>query len=279
MDDDTLNHWSYLYDSEGDVLKIHAEKCESELSSLSLFSNHFEYIYAERLGPRNLYPKSSMIVSEKQQLGNAGEYTEHYLLLNGDDLISNINAKYPGSSNLLLLLQVQYWLNEISPGVKLNFENYRNADSVGLQYRIEDLQISNNYRPSNVGFGITYILPILVALLKAEHGDLIIIENPEAHLHPKGQRIIGELIARVASGGVQIIVESHSDHVLNGIRLSVRKGLLPREDTKLHFFEKQSSEKGFYHKITSPSIKSDGRLTMWPDGFFDEWDKALEELF
>lgn len=279
MDDGQLNSWIYLYNSESDILKLYFENIESTLESLSLFNNNFEYICAERLGPRNLYPKSSLVVSERQQLGIVGEYTEHYLMVYGDHSISNTNAKYPDSKNASLLFQLQSWLNEISPGIKLNFENYRNADSVGLLYRIEDFQISNDYRPSNVGFGITYVLPVIVALLKAKPGDLVIIENPEAHLHPRGQRKIGELIALVASGGVQLVLETHSDHILNGIRLSVRKGFLTPEDTRLHFFEKQSSEIGFYHKITSPSIKSDGRLTMWPDGFFDEWDKALEELF
>lgn len=279
MYNEGINSWSYVYKPESDVLKIHDKRCDEELTNFSLFNNNFEYICAERLGPRNLYPKSSMIVSEKQQLGIAGEYTGHYLLLYGDKSISNIKAKCSESSDSSLTYQVQYWLNEVSPGIKLSFEDYRNADSVGLQYRIDGIQISKNHRPSNVGFGVTYILPVIVALLKAKLGDLIIIENPEAHLHPQGQRKIGELIARVASGGVQIIVESHSDHVLNGIRLSVRNGLLPGEKVKLHFFEKQSSETETYHKITSPSIKSDGRLTMWPNGFFDEWDKALEELF
>lgn len=74
------------------------------------------------------------------------------------------------------------------------------------------------FTAQNVGFGISYVLPIVLALVKAKKGELIILENPEAHLHPRGQRKMGELIARAAQGGVQVIVETHSDHILNGIR-------------------------------------------------------------
>ena len=81
---------------------------------------------------------------------------------------------------------------------------------------------SNEYRPTSVGFGIAYVLPVLVALLSANEKYMVIIENPEAHLHPRGQVAMGELIARAAAAGVQVIVETHSDHVLNGVRLAVK---------------------------------------------------------
>ncbi|WP_180834594.1 AAA family ATPase, partial [Vibrio parahaemolyticus] len=66
------------------------------------------------------------------------------------------------------------------------------------------------------------VLPIVLALLVTKPGGLVIIENPEAHLHPKGQSYLGRLIQRTAEAGVQVIIETHSDHLLNGIRVAAR---------------------------------------------------------
>lgn len=136
----------------------------------------------------------------------------------------------------------------------------------------------------NVGFGISYVAPVIVSLLKAKSGDLVIIENPEAHLHPRGQRKMGELIAKAASGGAQIILETHSDHILNGIRLSVKNRTISTNDVRLnYFFQRLDSNlilgERVIHEKCSPVILDDGSLSDWPDGFFDEWDKALDELF
>lgn len=278
-DNGNVSEWTFEYDSEKDFLKLESSIIGTTHCQINLFSD-FEYICAERLGPRNFYPKSSYKVTEKNQLGIMGEYTEHYLQSYGDNKITNMGARHNDVDDLRLIYQVQAWLNEISPGIKVDIENYKNADSVGIKYRFFDSEISSNeYRPNNVGFGITYVLPVIVALVKANKGDLVIVENPEAHLHPRGQRKIGELAAKVASGGVQVILESHSDHVLNGIRLSVRNNIINKDDVKLHFFEKVLMGDEYVHQINSPQVKDDGRLTFWPDGFFDEWDKALDELF
>jgi predicted ATPase len=148
------------------------------------------------------------------------------------------------------------------------------VDIVSLQYFYG---LSKRYRSTNVGFGITYTLPILIALLSATPDTLILLENPEAHLHPKGQSKMGELLALAASGGVQIIVETHSDHILNGIRLAVRRGVKP-EDIQLHYFDRYLQKGQAITKIISPRIYQDGGIDKWPDGFFDQAEKDLMEL-
>jgi predicted ATPase len=105
---------------------------------------------------------------------------------------------------------------------------------------------------------------------------LLLLENPEAHLHPQGQAALGELIARCANDGIQIIVETHSDHLLNGVRLAVKKGLIANADVVLHFFSR-SVETGEAF-VQSPAILENGRLSNWPDGFFDQWDKDVDAL-
>ena len=98
---------------------------------------------------------------------------------------------------------------EISPGVQLSITGVPEADIArgAFTFGREGSLRSPEYRPTNVGFGLSYVLPVLVALLAAPPGGLVIIENPEAHLHPHGQTMMGELCARAAAAGVQVIIE------------------------------------------------------------------------
>jgi len=74
------------------------------------------------------------------------------------------------------------------------------------------------------GFGLSYTLPVITALLVGTliPNSLVIIENPEAHLHPRGQTEIARLIALCAQVGTQIIIETHSDHLFDGIRIAAK---------------------------------------------------------
>lgn len=93
---------------------------------------------------------------------------------------------------------MEAWIGEISPGTRIIISSHPEMDLVSLQYSYGQI---NHYRPTNTGFGITYMLPIVVALLSSTTDTLILLENPEAHLHPKGQSKIGELLALAASCG------------------------------------------------------------------------------
>ena len=168
-------------------------------------------------------------------------------------------------------------MGEVSPGTRIHLNLSNGMDIIGLQYSfVTGKQVSNKYRATNVGFGISYTLPIIVAVLSSGPGSLLLIENPEAHLHPKGQAKMGELLACAASCGVQVVVETHSDHVLNGMRLATYGGKINPDDIQLHFFQRR--EEDGQSQVISPRLDRDGRIDQWPDGFFDEWDKSLEAL-
>lgn len=138
------------------------------------------------------------------------------------------------------------------------------------------------YRPANVGYGLVYAFPILVTALLAGEGldlsgpQILIIESPEAHLHPRAQSRMGEILARIATTGVQILIESHSDHILNGIRLAVNKGVIPHSDVAVHFFSGADSDAG--HGVISPTIDAEGGFDAWPEGFFDQGESDLATL-
>lgn len=248
--------------------------------SMNLFSKSFTYLSPMRIQPESFYSLSNMSKLKNKQLGTSGEYAIHYLSEFGPSKIENTNAIIGNiEEDNQLSLQVKRWLDLISPGVNAIIEQHKSLNVAELRYEYtEGTYKTNEYRSVNVGFGITYVLPIVVALLSARNGEIIIIENPEAHLHPSGQRMIGELIARGSMGGAQIFIETHSDHVLNGIRLAVRNGVIRGENVNLMFFYKDSKN-DYAHQFTMPQIKADGKLDRWPEGFFDEWDKVLFEFF
>lgn len=285
-DNATKAVWRFNYDQEVDVLNFASSQIPQEVYQSSLFSNNFHYLQAERMGSRPFFEMSDFQVRQLGQLGTRGEYTAHFLFINGRKEIPNSSLSHPqvklkGQSGQVeaksfdLIDQVEAWMGEVSPGTRIKIDAKSDVDLMSFQYFYGD---SNPYRATNVGFGITYTLPIIVAVLASPPGTLILIENPEAHLHPKGQAKIGELLALAASCGVQIVIETHSDHVLNGIRLAVHGGKLDPKDVQLHYFDRTEKNGQAYTEVVSPHIDRNGRIDQWPEGFFDEWDKSLEAL-
>ena len=111
--------------------------------------------------------------------------------------------------------------------------------------------------------------------MNAEHNSIIIIENHESYLHPKGQAILGQFFAKAAASGLQYIVETHSDHLLNLIRVAVKENDLYPDDVQINFFKYIDGN----INIHTPDIDSDGHINDWPEDFFDEFDKQLSNLF
>ena len=252
-------------------------------SIYNIFGEGFSYIAADRLGPQSSYQKSYYEVWEQDNIGNHGEFATHYLSMHGTDKVKNKRIILNEPKQDMIINQDEHWMGKITPGIAFRIEDYGHSNRIGLTVHQESASGAEYFSVQNVGFGISYVLPVVLSLVKAKQGDLLVLENPEAHLHPAGQRQMGELMARAASGGVQIIVETHSDHVLNGIRLAVKeKNILP-EEIKLNFFTRKSEEIDgeirMMPYIDRPNILESGRLSYWPDGFFDEWDKAIDELF
>jgi len=271
-------NWRFAYDRAADVVSLLPGTVEERIYEEDLFGDHLYYISAERSGPRVSFSTSDYLVRHHRQLGVRGEYTAHYLSLFGEEKVQP-QVVHPSEAGSSLKTQTEAWMSEVSPGVRIDLAKYDAIDAVSVGYSFaRGRLVSNRYRSTNVGFGITYTLPVVVALLAARPGGLVLLENPEAHLHPRGQVKMGELMARAASAGVQILVESHSDHVLNGVRIAVREKLLSPEQLRLFFFERREEPDQLASHVLSPMIDADGRINEWPEGFFDEWERSLLRL-
>lgn len=278
-DDGASARFVLQYHREADVLRIDPTSLDDNIFTRVPFTDHFHYLQAERMGPRTTNAVSDYQVREHRQIGTTGEFTQHFLHVYGGENVKDKNLLHAKSEAKDLRTQVQAWLHEISPGTELRLEMHSEMDLVNLRYSfVTGEQRSNWYRSTSVGFGITYVLPVLVAVLSSAPGSIILVENPEAHLHPKGQARLAELLARAATGGIQVIVETHSDHVLNGIRVAVHGEVLDPKAVAIHYFSRGEEEGRVHSTVESPILDRDGRLDRWPEGFFDEWDKSLERL-
>lgn len=246
-------------------------------SSVMSILDEFQYLHTDRIQPQNIYDLSSVRVNDGR-LGIHGEYTAHYLEENKRNDIEIKKLKHPDSKTYQLLENVSLWLSEISQGVSVLVKKYPEIQKASLsyQYTYSDTT-SNEYSPLNVGFGLTYALPIIVALLKARPGEVVIIENPESHLHPRGQVKVAQLCALTAQQGVQLIVESHSDHFLNGLRVATKQNQISAENIKFFYFSKNTES--LSADITELTLDESGRINEdWPEGFFDEYSKQMDEL-
>lgn len=253
----------------------------------SPFSHHFQYLQAERIGPRTTFAMSDNAV-RRNQLGSQGEYAFHFLSRNARRQVLP-QLQHPSTQNMeasnepeSLIAQVSAWMQEFSPGSRLVIEPYPEVSAMRVSYQVErGRTFSREYRSVNYGFGVTYALSVLVAILSADPGTLILLENPEAHLHPHGQVEMGELLSRAASAGVQLLVETHSDHILNGIRIAIRgdeeRGVrLNASDVVFHFFQRTAEGDV---QVLSPAVDSDGRFeSHTPIHFFDEYRRSMRKL-
>lgn len=264
LKNETKGIWHFNYNSlerEADFLEIGFKSVDADVYHSSIFSREFHHLQSERAtvgsGILNYQRR------ELRQIGAEGEYTAHFIYTYGNQPIPIAQLAHPQAKSMNLIDQVEAWLREISSAIHIQVNAYLDMDLVNLKFS------------DHIGYGITYVLPIIVAILASSPGTLILIEHPETGLHPQAQTKLGKLLALAANCGVQVVVETHSDQILNGIRLAVHGGKIEPEDVQLHYFQRQENQGQAFIKVVSPRIDKDGRIDRWPDGFFDEWDNSL----
>jgi len=278
IDNGSEQLWKFQYKNDSDILP--EIKIPENYVKTNLFNENFQYLNTEHISPKTLHEKNEAQVTQWNNIGIKGEYAIHYLSKYGlEKKVELSGLVHPNAKSKSLIHQIDAWLNEISPGVKLSVKDIKDVDYIKLGVQFEDRQgYSDEYQPVNVGFGITYVLPVVLSVLKAKPGDLLILENPESHLHPKGQSIIGSLIAYAAQSGIQIILETHSDHIINGVRVAVKEGKLEKDKAKIFYFERFIDDLDVQTIVHNINIDKNGELSNYPKGFLDEWDEQLAKL-
>ena len=282
-DDDSVYHWTFSGDRRDMSMEVQRvemndrtwdlpkelryllppERTEAS-EALTRPIRNLTYITADRIAPQEAYsledPRLVRVV------GPRGEHTVSVLHWGRDEPVLD-ELVLPGVP-ALRLRQVEERMRRLFPGCEIDMQQAPRANAVTLGLRTSNA--TDFHSPVHTGFGLTQILPIIVAALSAAKQDIILVENPEVHLHPAGQALMGEFLADMARAGVQVIVETHSDHVLNGVRRAIKGTRLTSEQVAVHFFRPRSDESA---QVLSPALDEAGNFDDWPEGFFDQFDK------
>ena len=270
---DGESYLSVTYEIENEnELHITPNEVQNTLGNESkLFAQEFFYLNAERIGPRIRqgvkfydYPNVGWQGEFVAQILGNSEFTQKFV----------VDEERRITESPRIEQQTKSWMNFILPGFDIE-ASYR-EELLSAQIRVDNsFTRGNPVLATNVGFGISYVLPIVVTGLLAPKGSFMIVENPEAHLHPSAQSRIGRFLAAIANAGVNVIVETHSDHVINGIQIAAVKNEIKSSLVTINYF----SSKDQQPECVSISLNEKGELSEWPKGFFDQTQIDYMELF
>jgi predicted ATPase len=232
-----------------------------------LFIYDFDFISADRFGPKTFYHVDANFSTLK--VGKLGEYT--------GIIISSLQE------DLTFLSELNDALSSIFGFINIKANHIDSANISVIEITNSKTKSLGYKSPVNMPYGVSYVLPILVSCLirhPNRKNDIksptVVVENPEAHLHPAAQSKLGIFLSKMAEDGIQIVLETHSDHIINGIRIAIRKKIISQDNVLFNFFEK-GDEVG-QNTIRNISADENGTLSDWPKGFFDQYENDLMDL-
>lgn len=238
---------------------------------------NMQYVAASRIEPQFLFKSDSepidYLTPQATNLANVlYAHKDESVSKDYQDAIKSIfpSLRHEGIEDISVQGQVEYWMTAMFGTTEVSVNYIDEVQAYTLQYKTLDKQ--GWFKPTNVGYGYTCILPIIVAGLVARKGGVLIVENPEAHLHPQGQSVIAKFLACLAISGVQVFVETHSEHILNGMRVLMNQEVLCPEDISVKFFY-ESEE--YYREV---ELGEHGEIKDWPEDFFDQEERDLDLL-
>ena len=265
--------WAKLVDMTREGKSLFSEKGDVDGSSSGEASSdtqsaipelqditHVYYLSAERMGPRNHVDRKDIVASNR--LGIRGEYLLNVMEAEKDETI----------------LKIQSALSDILSGASINVPRIEN--SAIIEMFLDSYDNGGMFKPVNVGFGYSFLLPVILQVMFAKEGDMVIIENPEAHLHPWAEsQLMKFIVAQARERNFQVILESHSDHIVNGLRIAIKRGILPHEaGSILHFGRIEDRDGNLNPMVEQIKIDPYGNLSAYPEDFLDEWTKEMLDL-
>jgi predicted ATPase len=232
---------------------------------LSLFIKRIRYLGPLRDDPRTLYALPP--TPEDPDVGIRGEYTATVLQCHAADLV---DCPVPGDAafgcvRLPLGEAVTRWL--VHMGLVEEVET-TDKGKIGTEVSLRVADVSMPLDLTNVGVGVSQVLPSIVAGLLAPSGTVLLLEQPELHLHPKVQSILADFLLGLAHNGRQCIVESHSEYLVNRLRRRIVEapGDRVKRLIQLYFVERTNGASEF----RSVEPNEYGAIPDWPRGFFDQ---------
>lgn len=248
------------------------------------FADRMHYLGPLREDPKPWYPLSSAY--SVSDIGKKGEKTIELFAHHKDDLIDVISPNWFEQSTYdtielerkSLAEALSDWLLYLGVAYGVQTSEF---DYGGTIYIVADRDGQKKRSLNHIGIGVSQILPILVMGLLAEQGATMIFEQPELHLHPKVQSRLGDFFLSMMMLKKQCIIESHSEHIINRLRLRMVQGLEAdgkknfwSANTKIYFAEKNMG----VSRYREVSVDSFSCGSEWPEGFFDESGLSAEKI-
>lgn len=232
--------------------------------SLKLEENCY-YLSANRIGV-----EKTTKISYDYKVGCDGEFVFSTFENEKSNALNDNLIKDKNSASFTLAAQVDYWLSYIT-GLKTELKTERRSnDFVEISFNSDGL---NNLSPINLGTGVSYLVKIIIVCLRAQNNGVIIIENPEIHLHPAGQAKLGEFFAFIANAGIQVVIETHCEHLINRVIYEVYKKRIASDAVSILYKD------GVQNPFKAIELKSDGKFYEdFPEGFFDATLSELLEM-
>lgn len=236
---------------------------ETGVGTLRLLAGSVKHIGPLRLPPQFVYAPSARV--EEGAVGSGGEFTAAELHRMGSTPVVCPDPKTGEESEIPLRRAVEMWLRHM--GVLERIVTYHRP-KIGHYIYVKAPQLRRFVDLTGVGVGASQILPVVVQCLAAPPGSVLIFEQPELHLHPRVQSLLGDFLLAVARTGRQCIVETHSEHIVNRIRLRIAEAEDQeiRSVARIYFAEREGLETRF----REVAINEYGAIEDWPEGFFDE---------
>lgn len=239
----------------------------SKLSdAINCKNGKIHYISCNRIGSQDVYSKN---ISGFEEFGINGQYAIDFLCKYKDEPLEEDMAFY--KENYTLLAQVNFWLKYIVDAT-IKPEVILGTDVVKASFGLVDGMYS---RPRNVGSGISYLISIIIACLGSKKGSTIIIENPEIHLHPLSQSRVCEFLYFVAENDRQIFIETHSDHILDAVRVGIATKKMNKNDIGINFLKLGSDNCTRNYVI---EIGDNGKIVNPIPNFFDQFELDLNKM-
>lgn len=260
IEDSKSSHQLEFFEDKDSVIDIKEDNCDFK------FDDGLYYLSASRIGHMDTYEKN---IKEVYKFGLQGEYCFSYFIKNKNSLLDS--SLLIDSISETLDYNVNYWFNYIIGG-KLVTTDIVQTDRLKAQF------IGNSgreVRTKNIGSGLSYLISIIIMCLSLEEDETLIIENPEIHLHPKAQSRLIEFFIFISKANRQLIIETHSDHIFNGVRVAIANETINAQDVSLNFLSLNDENCTVNNEI---QIGKRGRIIDAPKDLFDQFDIDLDRM-